>query len=98
LAPTYHGAEAYSAAYVCRDVLERTKSLSKEDLIKALSETDMVTIFGPVKFVNYKKFTNQNKVPSLVVQVIKGKHETIWPPEAASTKFVYPQPRWKDKR
>jgi branched-chain amino acid transport system substrate-binding protein len=98
LAPTYHGAEAYSAAYVCRDVLERTKSLSKEDLIKALSETDMVTIFGPVKFVNYKKFTNQNKVPSLVVQVIKGKHETILPPEAASTKFVYPQPRWKDKR
>ena len=98
LAPTYHGAEAYSATYVCRDVLERTKSLSKEDLIKALSETDMMTIFGPVKFVNYKKFTNQNKVPSLVVQVIKGKHETIWPPEAASAKFVYPQPKWKDKR
>ncbi len=98
LAPTYHGAEAYSAAYVCRDVLERTKSLSKEDLIKALSETNMMTIFGPVKFVNYKKFTNQNKVPSLVVQVIKGKHETIWPPDAAAAKYVYPQPKWKDKR
>jgi len=98
LAPTYHGAEAYSAAYVCRDVLERTKSLSKEDLIKALSETNMMTIFGPVKFVNYKKFINQNKVPSLVVQVIKMKHETIWPPEAAATKYLYPQPKWKDKR
>ena len=98
LAPTYHGAEAYSAAYVCRDVLERTKSLSKEDLNKAISETDMMTIFGPVKFVNYKKFINQNKVPSLVVQVINGKSETVWPPEAASTKFVYPQLKWKDKR
>jgi len=98
LAPTYHGAEAYSAAYVCRDVLERTKSLSKEDLIKALSETNMMTIFGPVKFVNYKKFTNQNQVPSLVVQVIKMKHETIWPPEAAAAKYLYPQPKWKDKR
>jgi branched-chain amino acid transport system substrate-binding protein len=98
LAPTYHGAEAYSAAYVCQDVLERTKSLSKEDLNKALSETNMITIFGPVKFVNYKKFINQNKVPSLVVQVIKGKHETIWPPDAASAKYIYPQPKWKDKR
>ncbi len=98
LAPTYHGAEAYSAAYVCRDVLERTKSLSKEDLIKSLSETNMMTIFGPVKFVNYKKFTNQNKVPSLVVQVIKMKHETIWPQEAAAAKYLYPQPKWKDKR
>jgi branched-chain amino acid transport system substrate-binding protein len=98
LAPTYHGAEAYSASYVLQNVLERTKSLSKEDLIKSLSETDMMTIFGPVKFVNYKKFINQNKVPSLVVQVVKGKIETIWPPDAASTKFIYPQPKWKDKR
>jgi len=98
LAPTYYGAEAYSAAYVCRDVLERTKSLSKEDLTKSFSETNMMTIFGPVKFVHYKKFINQNKVPSLVVQVIKGKHETIWPPDAASTQYIYPQPKWKDKR
>ena len=98
LVPTYHAAEAYSAAYVMQDVLERTKSLSKEDLIKALSETDMMTVFGPVKFVNYKKFTNQNRVPSLVVQVINGKHETIWPPEAAAAQYVYPQPKWKDKR
>ena len=58
----------------------------------------MMTIFGPVKFVNYKKFTNQNKVPSLVVEVIKMKHETIWPPEAAAAKYLYPQPKWKDKR
>jgi branched-chain amino acid transport system substrate-binding protein len=98
LAPTYHGAEAYSAAYVCRDVLERTKSLSKEDLSKALSETNMMTIFGPVKFVHYKKFTNQNRVPTLVLQVINAKHETVWPPEAASANLIYPQPKWKDKR
>jgi branched-chain amino acid transport system substrate-binding protein len=98
LAPTYHGAEAYSASYVCRDVLERTKSLSKEDLIKALGDTKTMTVFGPVKFVHYGKFTNQNRVPSLVVQVVKGKYETIWPPDAAAAKYIYPQPKWKDKR
>jgi branched-chain amino acid transport system substrate-binding protein len=98
LAPTYHGAEAYSAAYVLHDVLERTRSLSKEDLIEALAETNMMTVFGPVRFVHYKKFTNQNRIPSLVVQVIKGRHETIWPPDAAAAKYIYPQPKWKDKR
>jgi branched-chain amino acid transport system substrate-binding protein len=98
LAPTYHGAEAYSAAYVLHDVLERTKSLSKDDLIKALADTNRMTVFGPVKFVHYKKFTDQNRIPSLVVQVVKGKHETIWPPDAAAAKFIYPQPKWKDKR
>ncbi len=98
LASTYHGAEAYSAAYVLHDVLERTKSLSKEDLVRALAETNLMTIFGPVKFVHYKKFTNQNRIPSLVVQVVKGKHETIWPLDAAAAKYIYPQPKWKDKR
>ena len=98
LAPTCHAAEAYSAAYVMEDVLERTKSLSKEDLINALSETDMMTVFGPVKFVNYSKFTNQNRIPSLVVQMINGKYETIWPPEAASAQSAYPQPKWEHKR
>ena len=96
-APTYHGAEAYSAAYVCRDVLERTKALSSEDLVRAFAETDLMTAFGPVKFTHYKKFTNQNRVPSLVVQVIRGKHETVWPPEAASAAFIYPQPKWNEK-
>jgi branched-chain amino acid transport system substrate-binding protein len=99
LAPTYHAAEAYSAAFVMQDVIERTESLFKEDLIKALCGTDMMTVFGPVKFVNYKKFINQNRVPSLVVQVINGKYETIWPLEvAAANGYVYPQPKWKDKR
>jgi len=98
LPPTYHAAGAYSAAYVLQDVLERTQSLSQEDLIKALSDTDMMTVFGPVKFASCNKFTNQNRTPSLVLQVINGKHETIWPPETASAQYVYPQPKWKDKR
>jgi branched-chain amino acid transport system substrate-binding protein len=98
MAPTSHAAEAYSAAYVIQDVLERTKSRFKEDLIEAFSQTDMMTVFGPVKFSSCSKFTNQNRVPSLVVQAMNGKPETVWPPELASAKYVYPQPKWKDRR
>ncbi len=96
--PDYHGVEAYAAAYVLADVLKRTKANTPEDLREALAATDMMTAFGPVKFKAWDKFTNQNSMETLVLQVIKGKFETIWPPEGASAKYVYPVPRWRDRK
>ncbi len=88
----YHGAEAYAAAYVIGDVLKRTKSFSNADIKQALSETNMMTVFGPVKFTSYGKFKNQNKLPTYVVQWIDGKLELVWPADLASKKFVFPVP------
>lgn len=79
----YHGAEAYSAAYVIADGLKRAKSHSPADIKKALSETDMMTVFGPVKFISYAKKINQNKLETYVVQWINGKLEMIWPKNLA---------------
>jgi branched-chain amino acid transport system substrate-binding protein len=89
-APDYHGAQAYSAAQVCRNVVERTKSLKAGHLLRALGATHMRTTFGPVKFASYKKFTNQNRVLTLVLQIQGGKFQTIWPPEAATASYTYP--------
>jgi branched-chain amino acid transport system substrate-binding protein len=86
----YHGAEAYAAAYVIADVLKRAKSYSNEDIKNALSATDLMTVFGPVKFISYGKMKNQNKVPTYVVQWINGKLELVWPAQIATKKFVYP--------
>ena len=47
----YHGAEAYAAAYVIADVLKRTSLHQAADIKAALAKTDMMTVFGPVKFV-----------------------------------------------
>jgi branched-chain amino acid transport system substrate-binding protein len=88
--PDYHGAEAYAAAYVCRDIFERSKSLEAKHLLVALRDTNMMTAFGPVKFVSYDKYRNQNKPPILVVQIQNGKPVTIWPPGAATAGFVNP--------
>jgi branched-chain amino acid transport system substrate-binding protein len=86
----YHGAEAYAAAYVIADVLKRAKSMSPKDIKEALSKTDMMTAFGPVKFVSYEKKVNQNKLDTYVVQWINGKLEVIWPKKYATAKYVYP--------
>jgi branched-chain amino acid transport system substrate-binding protein len=86
----YHGAEAYAAAYVIKDVLKRAKSFSAEDIKQALAETDLMTVFGPVKFISYDKKTNQNKLTTYVVQWQDGKLNLIWPENLANAKYVFP--------
>ncbi|THB69234.1 MAG: ABC transporter substrate-binding protein [Desulfovibrio sp.] len=90
-APTeYHGAEAYAAAYVIADVLTRTASFSNDDIRTALSETNMETVFGHVEFISYDEKTNQNSVPTYMVQWIDGKLELVWPEDVQSAPYVYP--------
>jgi branched-chain amino acid transport system substrate-binding protein len=86
----YHGAEAYAAAQIIADALMRAKSFKPADIKQALSETYAMTVFGPVKFISYGKFKNQNKLPTYVVQWINGKLELVWPADIATKKFVFP--------
>ena len=94
-APTeYHGAEAYAAMYVLADALKRAKTLTTEGVREALATTNMMTAFGPVKFVSYGKKTQQNSLPTFLVQWINGKLETVWPKDVSTAKYVYPVPKW----
>ena len=88
----YHGAQAYAGMYVIADALKRSRSLTPEDVRDALAETDMMTVFGPVKFVSYGKKTQQNRLPTYLVQWINGRLETVWPKKSASAKYIYPAP------
>jgi branched-chain amino acid transport system substrate-binding protein len=88
--PDYHGAEAYSALLVAADVLTRASSFAPESLRMALNQTYKITPFGPVKFYTYEDFERQNSINTLVLQIIDGKFETIWPPAFASATFKSP--------
>jgi len=91
--PDYHGAQAYAAMYVIADSLKRAKSFDPEDVRNALAGTDMMTAFGPVKFVSYGKKKQQNRLPTYLVQWINGKLEIVWPREVATARYVYPASR-----
>lgn len=90
----YHGAEAYASLQVVADVLKRAKDLTPAAIREALLTTDMMTAFGPVKFVSYGKKKQQNSLPTYVVQWQKGVLETVWPKEVATKPYVYPVPDW----
>jgi branched-chain amino acid transport system substrate-binding protein len=96
--PSYHGAEAYSALYILEDVLKRAKSWNSEDIRTALKATNIVTAFGPIKFEDKEGYQNQNFMETLVMQIIKGNHETIWPASYASAKYLFPIPAWRDRK
>ena len=93
----YHGAEAYAGMYVIADALKRAKSMTPGAVRDALAKTDMMTAFGPVKFVSYGKKTNQNSLPTFLVQWLNGKLETVWPKDVATAKYVYPAPKWNER-
>jgi len=57
----------------------------------------MMTAFGPVKFVSYGKKTQQNSLPTFLVQWQDGKLETVWPKNVATKSFVYPVPEWSKR-
>jgi branched-chain amino acid transport system substrate-binding protein len=96
--PSYHGAEAYSALYIIKDVLTRAKSWTRDDIRVAMKATNMTTAFGPIKFEDKEGYTNQNFMDTLVLQVINGQFETIWPQKYATKKYVFPIPRWRDRK
>lgn len=98
ISPDYHAVEAYAGLYVIVDALKRARALNPEDIKNALDTTNMMTPFGPVKFDNYNGFTHQNNLPTLVVQIINGKFETIWPREYASHAYIYPIKPWRERQ
>ena len=95
---SFQGAEAYAAMYVIANALERAKSASPGDLRDALADTNLMTAFGPVRFISYEKKTQQNRLPTYAVQWQKGKLETVWPEDVATSKFIYPVPKWNERR
>ena len=93
----YHGAQAYSSIYVVADALKRAKELTPEGVREALTATDMMTVFGPVKFVSYEKKKQQNSLPTYLVQWQKGVLETVWPKNVATKPYVFPVPEWSQR-
>jgi len=97
IAPPYHAAQAYAAAYICLDAIKRAKSLTRDAVRDALETTDMMTIYGPIKFISYGKFERQNQLSTLVLQVLKGKFEIVWPKDVSTTQSIYPVPKWSER-
>ncbi len=86
-----HIADTYTAAQVLIDAIERAGSLDKMAINEAVGETDATYVVGPVKFT---EGLNQRAavLPIFMLQWQNGDLEIVYPPDLATSEFVYPIP------
>ena len=101
--PKEHEVEGYAAIYIIADALKRAKltgdvEKDRDAVRQALLATEMKTVFGKVKFGNYKgplgdAYTNQNVYSpehSVMAQWKEGKLLNVWPKDNAETGYTFP--------
>jgi branched-chain amino acid transport system substrate-binding protein len=86
--PSYHAACAYEAMRIMIETASKSETSAK--LRTALKGGSWNGIMGPVRFVDYSGFTNQNKHPMLVQQLQNGAYETVYPAQFSKKKLIYP--------
>jgi len=92
--PTYHAATAYEAMMIMGQVVAKVGP-DRKKIRDALASETFTGIMGTEKFQTYEGFTNQNRHQMLVTQYQGGKSVTVYPPQFAKAKPVYPFPGWK---
>jgi branched-chain amino acid transport system substrate-binding protein len=92
--PAYHAACAYAAVLIAGETAAKAGGDPKKtrDL---LARGSWSGILGNVKFETADGFTNQNRHVMPVIQYQDGKAQTVWPPQFAKKKAIYPFPGWK---
>lgn len=92
--PTYHATTAYESMIIMGETAAKAKGnpARTADLLKRGKWNGLMS---EVKFADYEGYTNQNKHQMLVQQIQNGVHETVYPPQSAPKKPIYPFPGWK---
>jgi branched-chain amino acid transport system substrate-binding protein len=82
---------------VAADALRRAGSMGREAVRDALAATDLKTPVTPVRFQDFDGFKNQNPIRSLVLQIQKGQHVTVFPAELSPAEVRHPTPPWSER-
>jgi len=92
-------AREFTASMTIADALQRAKSLSPEDILAALRETniDGADTISPYKGVKFNEKGQNILATGLITQIQGGQHHPVWPKELATKEYVFPAPAW-DKR
>lgn len=92
--PPYQAAESSAAVVVLVDAIERAGTLDHAKVRDALSNTDLETFFGWVKFDS----TGKNIAKPMVLrQLVQGRYIVVAPSGLAKQAVIFPQPKWSER-
>lgn len=92
--PGYYAGFGYAGATVLEEAVTRTGSLDQDKLRATLGSMETDTVLG-----HYKVDATglQTGVKGLLVQILKGKREIVWPDEFKTADPVVPMPGWSQR-
>ena len=92
--PGYYSACGWGGIKVLEEAVTKIGSTDQEKLRQALLNLETETPFGPFKV---DATGAQIAKKGLIVQVLKGEREVVWPDELRSAKPVLPLPGWSER-
>ena len=93
--PGYYAGFGYGACKVLEEAVKKVGSLDQEKLRTTLSTMETETPLGPYKVD--PQTGEQVAAKAVIVEILNGKREVVWPPKLSTAKHVLPYPAW-DKR
>jgi branched-chain amino acid transport system substrate-binding protein len=93
--PDYHAAESSAAGVTLQLAVEKAGSVDPEKVRAALASLDATTFYGPIQFDHQGLNTRK---PMVTVQIQHGRPVTVWPPDVATAKALYPTPTWSARK
>jgi branched-chain amino acid transport system substrate-binding protein len=97
---TGNSSRTFTGLMVLADAINRAGSTDPEAIRKALAATDipgrnLVMPWDGVKF----DATGQNTLGrGILVQIVDGKYNTVWPFSMASREVIWPMPKWDQRK
>jgi len=97
---TGNSSRTFTGLMVMADAINRAASTDPEAIRKALTETniradDLIMPWKGVKF----DATGQNTLGrGILVQIVGGKYNTVWPFNMAAREVVWPMPKWDQRK
>ena len=97
---TGNSSRTFTGLMVMADAINRAGSTEPEAIRKALAATDIAgsKLIMPWKGVKFDA-TGQNTLgQGILVQIVDGKYNTVWPFAMASREVVWPMPKWDQRK
>lgn len=93
--PGYYAGFGYSGVTVLEEAVKAAGSLDQTKLRNVLDTLEIDTVMGHFKID--PKTGTQLGAKGLLVQILKGKREIIWPEELKTAEAVLPLPAWSNR-
>ncbi|RZI41591.1 branched-chain amino acid ABC transporter substrate-binding protein [Herbaspirillum sp. HC18] len=97
---TGNSSRTFTGLLTLADAINRAGSTDPEAIRKALTETDIPgsKLIMPWKGIKFDQ-NGQNVYGSgILVQIIDGKYNTVWPFDIATRDVVWPMPKWEQRK